>query len=143
MEDLEIRPGVVIPGWEMWMTVARSGGPGGQHANKTSTKVVLYWNISATTALNEAQRGRVEQKLANRINADGQLLVEADDTRSQHRNRELARARLAELVNDALKVHKRRIHTNPSQAARKRRLEEKRQRAQIKDTRRGPDPKDY
>src|SRR5690554_4794169 len=128
MEDLEVQPDVVIPGWEMWMTANRSSGPGGQHANKTSTRVTLYWDIANTTALSETRREQLQRRLANRINAEGMLFIDADDTRSQHRNKEVARARLAEVIAEALKVKKRRVATRPSKRARKHHLDLKRQR---------------
>lgn len=143
MEDLEVQPGVVIPGWEMWMTVSRSSGPGGQHANKTSTRVTIYWDIANTTALSEARREQLQRRLSNRNNSEGMLFIDADDTRSQHRNKEIARERLAEVIAEGLKVKKRRISTRPSQRARKRRLENKRQRGQLKESRQSPDPKDH
>ncbi|MFU8804003.1 MAG: alternative ribosome rescue aminoacyl-tRNA hydrolase ArfB [Bradymonadaceae bacterium] len=143
MDDLEIRSGIVIPGWELWMTASRSGGPGGQHANKSSTKVTLYWDLANTTALTTAQRHRLTRKLSNRINGDGLLFIEASESRSQHRNRDIALERLRDLVIEALKVEKRRVQTRPSRAARKRRLENKRQRGRLKSQRQTPDPKDY
>lgn len=138
-EPLTIREGVIIPGWELWFTASRSGGPGGQHVNTSSTRVTLHWAVATTTALDERQRARVVRRLANRINADGVLQINGDGQRSQHQNVEEARRRLAELVDQALEVPKRRIATRPSRASKVRRLEAKKQRGELKRQRKDPD----
>lgn len=125
MEDLEVQEGVTIPGWELYFTASRSGGPGGQHANKTNSRVTLHWQIGNTTALTPGQRARVMRKLRSRIDDAGVLQISAEDERSQHRNRALARERLAALVRDGLKVPKRRRKTRPSRGAVRRRLKAK------------------
>lgn len=129
---------MVIPGWELWATASRSGGPGGQHANKVSTRISLHWDVNGTTALSEVQRSRVQRRLASRINSDGVLVVDADDTRSQHQNREVARTRLAELVDEALTVRPRRIRTRPSRRAKRRRVDNKKHRGRVKKLRKPP-----
>lgn len=128
-EDLE------IPAWELWFTASRSGGPGGQHANKTSSRVSLHWAIATTTALDEVQRRRVMRRLASRIDGDGVIAIHAEDTPSQHRNRELARQRLAELVTAALVPPTRRVATRPSRASQRRRVDAKKKRGALKRTR--------
>jgi ribosome-associated protein len=134
-EDLEIRRGLIVPGGEIREAASRAGGPGGQHVNKASTRVTLRWNVRRSAALDERQRARVLERLAPRLTRSGDLVVHADSARSRTRNREAARARLAELVADALRVSRRRVATRPSRAARARRVEEKRQRSGIKRTR--------
>lgn len=132
MDALPVRDGVEIPGWELWFTASLSGGPGGQHANKTNSRVSLHWSVLSTTALDERQRYRVMRRLASRIDNDGVLAVHADDTPSQHRNKELARERLAALVADALVVQKRRRATRPSRASQRRRVDTKKKRGALK-----------
>ena len=140
--DLEISEGVVIPAAELEVTASRSGGPGGQHVNKVSSRVTLSWSVTTTRALQAWQRARVLRRLASRLTRDGVIRVHVDDHRSQHRNREVARERLAALVRGALTTRKRRVPTTPAPADRRRRLEEKRQRSAIKRSRRPPDAHD-
>lgn len=138
MKDLEIRPGLVIPAAELQESASRSGGPGGQHVNKTSTRVSLRWNALTSESLSEAQRKRLLRRLQSRLTQSGDLLVHARQQRSRARNRELARERLAELVRDALARRTRRVATRPSASSDKRRLTAKRQRSERKRTRRAP-----
>jgi ribosome-associated protein len=132
MDALPVRDDVEIPGWELWFTASLSGGPGGQHANKTNSRVSLHWSVISTTVLDERQRIRVMRRLASRIDNDGVLAVHADDTPSQHRNKEFARERLAALVADALVVRKRRRATRPSRASQRRRVDAKKKRGALK-----------
>ena len=139
MEDLSIQKGLVIPGGELTMTASKSGGPGGQHVNKTSSRVTLEWDVTNSTVLNDSDRRRVLARLATYINAEGILKVSSSENRSQLRNREDARERLAELLKAALKRPKRRKKTKPSLGAQRRRLEAKKKRSQIKKSRKNPD----
>ena len=137
-EPLKVTEGIVIPGSELRFTASRSGGPGGQHVNKTSSRVTLHWDLSNTDALNSQQRARVMRRLRNRLTRDGDVLVHVDDNRSQHRNKEIARQRLADAVRSALVERKKRIPTSVSKGAKKRRLETKKRRSSIKRLRRAP-----
>ncbi len=137
-EPLKVNDGIVIPGSELRFTASRSGGPGGQHVNKTSSRVTLHWDLSNTDALNPQQRARVMRRLRKRLTRDGNVLVHVDDHRSQHRNKEIARQRLAEAVSKALEQKKKRIPTSVSRGAQKRRLETKKRRSSIKRLRRTP-----
>lgn len=139
-EPLPVREGVTIPGTELRFTASRSGGPGGQHVNKTSSKVNLHWDVANTSALSSAERDRVMRRLGTRINAEGILTVAVDTERSQHQNREIARERLARLVREALREPKVRVPTKASLAAKRRRVEEKSRRAALKRNRRDPGP---
>ena len=132
MDALIVGEGLEIPGWELWFTASRSGGPGGQHANKTNSRVSLHWAVANTTALDDRLKARVMRRLASRIDNDGVLAIHAEDTPSQHRNRELARERLAEMVTQALVVQKRRRATRPSRSAQRRRIEGKKARGALK-----------
>ena len=114
------------------MRVSRSSGPGGQHAQKSSTRVEALLDVEASTALTDAQKRRVVAR------AGSVLRAVAQDERSQSRNRELAVERLVEKLRAALAVPRRRKATKPTPAARQRRLEEKRRRARTKALRRPP-----
>ena len=142
-EDLLVKPGLTIPAHELDLSVSRSGGPGGQHVNKTSTKVSLSWDVSSSRALNDEQRALVMTKLAHRITQEGHLQVHVDESRSQLRNRELALARLAGLLLEALHQPKARKKTRPTRASAQRRVEHKKQRAQVKQARKRPTRQDW
>lgn len=142
-EDLEISDELVIPGWELWFTASRSGGPGGQHANTSSTAVTLHWSIDDSSVLDGEQKQRVKKRLKRNVTDNGVLQVGAADTRSQHRNRKIARQRMAEQVKKAVKKKKRRIPTKPTRASERRRLREKRHRSRIKKLRKPPKRDDW
>jgi len=138
-EPLTVRDDLVIPGDELWFTASRSGGPGGQHVNKTSSRVTLHWSVATSTALDEPRRARLLAKLAGRLTAEGVLAIDVDTERSQHRNRELARERLAALVDEALRIPRRRVPTRATRASQRRRLSEKARRGDTKRSRQRPD----
>ena len=125
-------PGVAIPLREIELRASRSSGPGGQHANVTASRVEAVFEIAASATLNEEQK----QRLATRHGA--RVTAVAQDARSQARNRELALERLREKLAAGLAVQRKRRPTRPGQAAKERRLETKRRRAQRKQTRRPP-----
>ncbi len=143
MEDLVINKRITIPGWELWFTASRSGGPGGQHANKASTKVQLHWMVEDSSVLDAREKKRISKRLANEINSDGVLIVSCAETRSQHQNRKIAREHLAAAIRKGLSQKKRRIQTKPSWRAKKRRLENKRQRSEKKRMRKNPKPRNF
>jgi ribosome-associated protein len=115
-----------IPRDELDVRVSRSSGAGGQHVNKTSSRVEIFWNIDKSRAVTDEQRTRLLGKLASRLTSDGSVRVVASDTRSQTRNRDLAERRLAELVARSLIIPRKRKPTKPSKAAKEARLEAKR-----------------
>jgi ribosome-associated protein len=129
---IRVNDRVEIPRSELIAHATRSGGPGGQHVNTSSTRVELLWNVRETQALTDEQRQCVQEKLAGRIDADGFLRVVSSETRSQRQNRAAAEARLAELVRRALVRPRKRIPTKPPRAAAQARLEEKRRRGERK-----------
>jgi ribosome-associated protein len=135
-EPLRVTARVAIPRDELVARATRSGGPGGQHVNTSATRVELLWNVRQSRALNDAQRERVMERLATRLDAGGMLRVVASEHRSQRRNREAAEARLADLVRRALAVPRTRVPTRPSAAAKQRRLDDKRKRRERKRDRR-------
>ena len=117
---------------------ARSGGPGGQNVNKTSTKVVLRVPVDELS-LSEEEKQRVLRRLSNRLNREGELVIHSSETRSQTANRDRAEARAFALLRDAARTQKKRRKTRPSKAAREHRIEEKKRRGQKKRVRRDPE----
>ena len=131
-ESIRVTRSVLLPVSEIELRVSRSSGPGGQHAQKSSTRVEALFEVEASSALTDAQKRRVIAK------AGPVLRAVAQDERSQARNRELAIERLVEKLRAALAVPRRRVATTPSASARERRLERKRRRARTKALRRPP-----
>ena len=133
-EALQIRAGVAIPLAEIELRTSRSSGPGGQHANVTASRVEAVLDVAGSSALSDAQKARVTARLGPRVTASAQ------DTRSQSRNRELALERLAARLAHALEVRRPRTATRPTKASKRRRLDAKRQRGEIKRGRQRPEP---
>ena len=123
---------VVVPRSEIVLRTSRSSGPGGQHAQRSETRVAAIFDVEASTALSDRQKRRVIAKVGPVVRAVAQ------DERSQLRNKELATERVVERLRDALRVERRRVATKPSAAARARRLEEKKRRSEVKRLRRRP-----
>ena len=136
--DLIINDNLTIPGSELWAVASLSGGPGGQHVNKVSSRITLYWQVVASTAITEFQREMLLLRLSSRISSDGVLQVTSDTHRSQHRNRAAAREKLAAIVAGALITRPKRMPTRMSRAVRQRRLTAKRRRGDVKQLRRAP-----
>jgi ribosome-associated protein len=135
-EDLEVAPGLVIPAGEIEESASRSSGPGGQHVNKSSTRVTLRWNVIRSQVLDDARRARLLGRLGARLAAGGDLVVHADRHRSRARNLEDARARMIELIVGALRDPRPRRSTRPTRASVERRMGTKRQRSGVKRDRR-------
>ncbi len=131
-ESIRVTRSVLLPVSEIELRVSRSSGPGGQHAQKSSTRVEAVLDVEASTVLSDVQKRRVTGK------AGAVLRAVAQDERSQARNRELAVERLVEKLRQALAVPRRRVATKPTKSARERRLESKRRRARTKRLRRPP-----
>jgi ribosome-associated protein len=135
---LVVNDTVIIPLTELQVRATRSGGPGGQHVNTSSTRVEIVWNARRSAALDAAQRAQLMAAISSRLDSLGRVRVVASDTRSQRRNRELAEQRLADLVRKALKVRKPRKRTRPHRTAVERRLAEKKLHSSKKRERRIP-----
>jgi ribosome-associated protein len=133
---LQITPAVSLPLSELEYRASRSGGPGGQHVNTSSTRIEVVWDIAASPSLDEAQRARLLTRLATRLDSTGRLRLVSSGSRSQLQNREEVTERLRAMVAAALAVPKPRKRTKPSRAAKARRLEAKRRRSDLKRTRR-------
>jgi ribosome-associated protein len=132
-ESIRVTRSVSIPRSEIELRFSRSSGPGGQHAQKTESRAEALFDVEASLALSDAQKRRVVAKTGPVLRAVAQ------DERSQWRNRELAIERVVEQLRDALRVERRRRPTKPTEAARQRRLDDKRRRSQTKRLRRAPD----
>jgi ribosome-associated protein len=132
-ESIQVTRSVSIPRSEIELRFSRSSGPGGQHAQKSDTRVEATFDVGASAALSDTQKRRVVAK------AGPVLRAVAQDERSQWRNRELATERLVDALREALRVPRRRKPTRPSRAAVERRLEAKRRRSELKRGRRGLD----
>ena len=139
LSDLCVNDELTIPAQELSMRACRAGGPGGQHVNKTNTKVQLSWSPTTSAALDDAQRELLLKKLQGRLNRHGVITCSVDVHRSQARNIEEARARLRDLVSRALIKPKERRPTKRTRASKERRLRAKRQRSEIKSQRRRRD----
>jgi ribosome-associated protein len=131
-DRLDIRPHVALPLDEIELRTSRSSGPGGQHANVTASRVEAVFDVHASAALTDVQKTRIAARLGPRVAASAQ------DTRSQLRNRELALERLAARLAAALEVRRPRTATRPTAASKRRRLDAKRRRGEIKRGRRRP-----
>jgi ribosome-associated protein len=136
---IEISQRVKIPADEIELSYARSGGPGGQHANKTSTKVLLRWSVKMSRALEREDRAWLLERLDNKLTEDGELLVTSERHRDQGRNVEDALEKFVERIREALQRPAKRRKSKPSSAAQQRRVQEKRKRGALKRERRSTD----
>ena len=132
-----LAPGVPFPAQELEFHATTGGGPGGQHVNRSATRIALRWNIATSRVLSEAQRTRLLEKLATRLDGDGAIRLVAGEYRSQEQNRRAALERLTQLITRALIVPRPRTPTRPTRGSVERRLESKRQHSQTKRQRRG------
>lgn len=135
-EGVRVTGRVTIARDELEARATRSSGPGGQHVNRSATRVELLWRPSTSRSLGESERARVLERLASRVDAAGYVRVVASAFRSQRQNREAAERRLAELVRAALVVPKRRVRTRTPRVAVERRLADKKRRSEQKRLRR-------
>ena len=140
--SLEITPDLRLPFSELEYRASRSGGPGGQHVNTSSTRIEVWWDVAGSPSLTAEQRTQLLERLGPRLDTSGRLRLVSSGSRSQLRNREDVTERLRSVVAQALAVRKKRKPTKPSRAAKAARLEAKRRRASTKQHRRSPNPED-
>jgi ribosome-associated protein len=139
---LQITSGLSLPLSELEYQASRSGGPGGQHVNTSSTRIEVWWDVAGSPTLTPEQRAQLLERLRTRLDSTGRLRLVSSGSRSQLRNREDVTARLQSVVAAALAVRKKRKPTRPSRAAKAARLEAKRRRAATKQRRRSPPAED-
>ena len=124
---------------EITYSAVPSGGPGGQHANKVSSKVILRFDIPGSEALTLEEKELLLTSLATKLNAEGHLLLSCDESRSQHQNKEIVTKRFLEVLQSAVAPKKKRIPTKAGKATKARRMEKKKKQAFKKALRRKPD----
>lgn len=124
---------------EVQYKAVKSSGPGGQHVNKTASKVEIYFSISTSQGLSEGEKARLLQALSSRLSSENILVLQCSETRSQHRNKTLVTKRLLQLLEDTRKPKKKRKKTKPSRSAIEKRLREKKGRALKKSNRKPPE----
>lgn len=130
--DLAVKNGITVPAHELEITTSRAGGPGGQHVNRTDTRVTIRWNLLRTTALTEEQKMRALNNLQEQLTTDGDLIVSVGTSRSQHQNKEAAFEHLAHKIRAALYVPKKRMKTRVPHAAKEAILRHKHRRSFVK-----------
>ncbi len=123
---------------ELSFKAIRSSGPGGQHVNKTASKVEITFSLHASEGLTETEKQRLQSKLVKQLSSEGQLIVQCSDTRSQHRNKAIGISRLLGILTENLKVAKPRKKTRPSQGAIEKRIRSKKNNALKKANRKPP-----
>ena len=138
MDDVQVTPAHIIPAAELEWRFDTSGGPGGQHANKSATRVEVRYDLERSEVFDPAMRHHMMDRLGARVR-DGVVAVVVDDSRSQYRNRVTARQRLDAILAESMRSPRVRRATRPSRAAKRRRSEAKRRRSETKRLRRRPD----
>lgn len=129
---IRVTDSIALQDWELSESFSRASGPGGQNVNKVSTAVELRFEAARSPSLAPAVKTRLKRIAGRKWTRDGAILVRAEETRSQTRNREIAEARLVEMIREALVAPKRRIATRPTLGSKKRRLDAKARRGQVK-----------
>lgn len=129
---LYIKPGIIIPDYELEISASRASGPGGQHVNKTNSRITVRWQVTNSHALTPQLKDRLVKKLGSQISAEGFLIVHHSRSRSQQQNKEAALATLAQIIRNGVHVPKKRIATKISAATHETRLQKKAQRSSIK-----------
>ena len=129
---IRINDDIVIHDWELSESFTRASGPGGQNVNKVSSAVELRFEAARSPALTPAQKARLKRIAGRKWTTEGSIVIRAEETRSQARNREIAEERLVEMIRAALVAPKRRVPTRPTLGSKKRRIEGKKKRGEVK-----------
>lgn len=132
MKGIWIKNSIVIPEHELEITASRAGGAGGQHVNKTATRITVRWNVTNTTALSDEQKKRVLQNLHNQLTGEGDLIIHSSALRSQYQNKQVAFELLRKLIRKGLYVPKKRLKTKVPKSVKEARLSTKKQRSLVK-----------
>lgn len=135
---IRVTPHILLHEGELDYNFVRASGPGGQHVNKAATAVQLRFDVAHSPSLPEAVRERLMDLAGNRLTQEGEVVIEANQHRSQHRNRQEAKRRLLKLIREAAKKPKRRKETQPPNSADEERLRDKQHRSRIKELRKPP-----
>jgi len=131
-QDLFIRKDLTIPGAELEVQATVGGGPGGQHVNKSATRITLRWSVARSAVLRPWHRNRLMERWASRLTKEGEVVIHVHQHRSQQRNLDAARERLVSWIQAALEVQKVRRATKPTRASKRRRVDNKKKRAHVK-----------
>jgi ribosome-associated protein len=137
-DEIQVSAELTLPRDQLVFRASRSGGPGGQHVNTSSTRIELVWDVGASPSLSDQQRVYLMRRLASRLDSHGKLRIVSQDERSQLRNREAAIARFVDVVARALVIPKQRKRTKPPRSSKRARLESKKKRGALKRERRRP-----
>ena len=136
---MPIRPGLDIPMSELYFRFSRSSGPGGQHVNRSATRVELLFDVAHSPSLDEFQRAKLIGRLSSYLDREGVLHLASQSSRSQTRNREELVKRFQSLLASALVQRRKRRPTRPTRSSREKRLDSKRQRSEVKRRRKPPE----
>ena len=123
---------IQVPPAEMEFSYARSSGPGGQNVNKTESKVVLRWNLFAATWVPDAVKARFADSFGNRITTDGDIVIHSDESRERLKNERACIEKLTAMIQSVWRAPKKRVATKPTKSSQRRRMDNKRQRSDVK-----------